>query len=39
MIGIITESMVHLIETGRLADAPDHVPALVAAVERILAPR
>jgi AcrR family transcriptional regulator len=39
VIGIITESMVHLIETGRLADAPDHVPALVAAVERILAPR
>lgn len=39
VIGIITESMVHLIETGRLAEAPDHVPALVAAVERILAPR
>jgi len=39
VVGIITESMVHLIETGRLAEAPDHVPALVAAIERILAPR
>ncbi|GIU88319.1 MAG: TetR family transcriptional regulator [Acidimicrobiia bacterium] len=39
IIGIITESMVHLVETGRLAEGPDHVPALVAAVERVLSPR
>jgi AcrR family transcriptional regulator len=39
VLGIITESMVHLIETDRLAEAPEHVPALVAAVERVFAPR
>jgi hypothetical protein len=30
--------MLHLVESGRLAEAPDHVPALVTAVERMLAP-
>ncbi|MET1000504.1 MAG: helix-turn-helix domain-containing protein [Acidimicrobiia bacterium] len=39
LLGIITESMVHLIETDRLSDAPQHVPALVAALERVFAPR
>jgi AcrR family transcriptional regulator len=39
VLGIMTESMVHLVETGRLAEAPDHVPALVDAVERVFAPR
>ncbi len=29
VLGIIIESMEHLVETGRLADAPEHVPALV----------
>jgi AcrR family transcriptional regulator len=36
--GVLFESMVHLAETGRLADAPEHVPALVAAVHRVIAP-
>ncbi|MGQ0825854.1 MAG: TetR/AcrR family transcriptional regulator [Actinomycetota bacterium] len=39
VLGIITESMVHLVETDRLAEAPEHVPALVAAVERVFAAR
>ncbi len=39
LLGVITESMVHLVETGRLAEAPEHVPALVDAVERIMQPR
>ena len=39
VLGIITESMVHLIETDRLSDAPQHVPALVAALERDLRAR
>jgi len=39
LLGIVTESMVHLIETGRLAEAPEHVPALVVALERVFAPR
>ena len=39
VLGIITESMVHLIETDRLSDAPQHIPALVSAVERVFAPR
>ena len=34
LLGIVTESMVHLVETGRLAEAPEHVPALVVALER-----
>ena len=38
LLGIVTESMVHLIETGRLAEAPEHVPALVVALERVFAP-
>ena len=29
VFGIVTESMVHLVETGRLDEAPEHVPALV----------
>jgi AcrR family transcriptional regulator len=39
LLGIVTESMVHLIETDRLAEAPEHVPALVEALERVFAPR
>ena len=30
--------MLHLVETDRLDEAPAHVPALVTAVERMLAP-
>jgi hypothetical protein len=30
--------MLHLVESGRLDEAPAHVPALVSAAERILAP-
>jgi hypothetical protein len=30
--------MVHLAETGRLDEAPSHVPALVTAIDRVLAP-
>lgn len=37
VFGILFESMVHLAETNRLDEAPDHVPALVAAIERVLA--
>jgi AcrR family transcriptional regulator len=37
VFGFLLESMLHLVETGRLAEAPEHVPALVTAVERILA--
>jgi len=39
LLGIVTESMVNLIESGRLDDAPEHVPALVEALERVFAPR
>jgi AcrR family transcriptional regulator len=39
LLGIITESMVHLIESDRLHEAPEHVPALVAAIKRVLSPR
>lgn len=39
VLGIITESMVHLAETNRLAEAPDHIPAVVDAVQRVLSPR
>jgi len=38
VFGILFESMVHLAETGHLDDAPSHVPALVSAVNRIIAP-
>jgi AcrR family transcriptional regulator len=38
VFGLLLESMLHLVESGRLAEAPDHVPALVTAVERMLAP-
>jgi AcrR family transcriptional regulator len=38
VFGILFESMVHLAETGRLLEAPSHVPALVEAVERVLTP-
>jgi len=37
VFGILFESMVHLAETDRLAEAPAHVPALVTAVDRVLA--
>jgi AcrR family transcriptional regulator len=37
ILGILFESMVHLAETNRLDEAPDYVPALVTAVDRILA--
>jgi hypothetical protein len=30
--------MLHLVESGRLDEAPSHIPALVNAVERMLAP-
>jgi AcrR family transcriptional regulator len=39
LLGIVTESMVHLIETSRLSEAPEHVPALIDALERVFAPR
>ncbi len=38
VFGILFESMVHLAETGRLDEAPSHVPALVTAVQRVLNP-
>ena len=38
VFGLLIESMLHLVESGRLKEAPDHVPALVNAVERMLAP-
>jgi AcrR family transcriptional regulator len=37
VFGFLLESMLYLVECGRLAEAPAHVPALVRAVERILA--
>jgi AcrR family transcriptional regulator len=37
VFGILFESMVHLAETNRLAEAPAHVPALVTAIDRVLA--
>jgi AcrR family transcriptional regulator len=37
VFGILFESMVHLAETNRLAEASDHVPALANAIERVLA--
>jgi AcrR family transcriptional regulator len=38
VFGILFESMVHLAETGRLDEAPLHVPALVTAVDKVLRP-
>jgi AcrR family transcriptional regulator len=38
VFGILFESMVHLAETGRLDEAPSHVPALVTAVDRVFTP-
>jgi AcrR family transcriptional regulator len=38
VFGILFESLVHLAETGRLEEAPSHVPALVTAVTRVLVP-
>jgi AcrR family transcriptional regulator len=38
VFGFLLESMLHLVESGRLDEAPAHVPALVNAAERILAP-
>jgi AcrR family transcriptional regulator len=38
IFGFLLESMLHLVESGRLEEAPAHVPALVSAAERILAP-
>jgi AcrR family transcriptional regulator len=37
VFGILFESMVHLAETNRLDEAPDHIPALVTAIDRVLA--
>ena len=38
VFGFLLESMLHLVESGRLDEAPSHIPALVTAVERMLAP-
>jgi hypothetical protein len=38
VFGLLLESMLHLVETDQLDQAPAHVPALVCAVERMLAP-
>lgn len=37
VFGILYETMVHLAETNRLAEAPVHIPALVTAIDRVLA--
>ena len=37
VFGILFESMVHLAETNRMDEAPAHVPALVTAIDRVLA--
>jgi len=37
VFGILFESMVHLAETNRLDEAPSHIPALVTAIDRVLA--
>ena len=39
VLGVITESMVHLVETDRLSEGLEHIPALVDAVERMFSPR
>src|SRR5260221_9139855 len=38
VFGFLMESMLHLVESGRLEEAPAHVPALVNAAQGILAP-
>jgi AcrR family transcriptional regulator len=38
VFGLLLESMLHLVESDRLDEAPEHVPALVTAVERMLTP-
>jgi AcrR family transcriptional regulator len=38
VFGFLLESMLHLVESDRLDEAPGHVPALVNAAQRILAP-
>ena len=38
VFGLLLESMLHLVESDRLDEAPAHVPALVNAVERMLTP-
>jgi AcrR family transcriptional regulator len=38
VFGFLLESMLHLVESDRLDEAPAHVPALVNAAQRILAP-
>lgn len=38
IFGFLLESMLHLVECGRLAEAPAHIPELISAVERIIAP-
>jgi len=38
VFGFLLESMLHLVESDRLDEAPAHVPALVDAAQRILAP-
>jgi AcrR family transcriptional regulator len=38
VFGLLLESMLHLVETDRLDEAPAHIPALVTAVERMLTP-
>ncbi len=37
VFGFLLESMLHLVESGRLDEAPEHIPALVGAAQRILA--
>ncbi len=37
VFGILFESMVNLAETNRLEEAPSHIPALVTAIDRVLA--
>ena len=36
--GFLLESMLHLVESGRIDEAPSHIPVLITAVERMLAP-
>ena len=36
IVGLLFEPMAHLAETNRLEEAPTHIPALVAAVEKLI---
>lgn len=36
--GFLLESMLHLVESGRIDEAPEHIPVLITAVERMLEP-